>query len=58
MVSSEGGWTLEALYNIPVFLRNYYVRLMVEKRQKDTARMKGNKHSGQGVISGPAISRK
>lgn len=58
MVSSDDGWSFETLYNMPVFLRNYYIRLMIEKRQRDNGRMKGNKHSGQGVINGPAITRK
>ena len=58
MVSGEDGWTFEALYNMPIFLRNYYVGLMRKKRQAEQAAVGKGRLKDDKRPQGPAIPRK
>jgi len=31
----KGGWTYDVVYNLPVFLRNYYMKLLTEVIEKE-----------------------
>lgn len=33
----KGGWTWETLYNMPVFLRSYYMKLLGEALKKESS---------------------
>ena len=48
----RGGWNWKDVYNLPVYLRNYYVKKMVEVVEKETAAVNGES-SNEKTITGP-----
>ncbi len=48
----KGGWTWQDLYNMPVYLRNFYVKKMSDAAEKEEKALSGN-NEPEGIIKGP-----
>lgn len=56
---SQGGFTQDIVYNLPVYLRNFYLKklISVKEEERKAAQPKSNSPNSKG-ISRPGISRK
>jgi hypothetical protein len=39
----KGGWTFETIYNLPVFLRNYYMKELVDAWKAEAEAIKSTR---------------
>jgi hypothetical protein len=42
--NSNGGFTHDEVYTMPVFLRYFYLRMLIEQREKENAAAKGKEN--------------
>ena len=52
----KGGWTFSDVYNLPVFLRMYYMKKLTETIEKEAAAATGKSQSSKSVAR-PNIQR-
>ena len=50
------GFTHSDVYNMPVYLRNYYYNKLVETRKKENDEIKKANQRNKSMVSNPAIN--
>jgi hypothetical protein len=49
----KGGWTWDVVYNLPIFLRSYYMKLLTEALERE----RGNITESTSTAYGPKLNR-
>ena len=52
------GFTHSDVYNMPIYLRNYYYNKLVETRKKENEEIKKSQKKSQSKIAKPTINRR
>ncbi len=57
--NSNGGFTHDQVYSMPVYLRYFYLRMLIEQKEKENAQTKQqeNPSKAKPIARGPAIKR-
>jgi hypothetical protein len=50
---SEGAFNQDIVYNLPVYLRNFYLHKLIEIKEKEKEQMEKSQGSSPGKISRP-----
>ena len=47
--NSNGGFTHDEVYSMPIFLRYFYLRMLIEQREKENEEAKSGEHVPSGT---------
>jgi hypothetical protein len=55
--NSNGGFTHDEVYSMPIFLRYFYIRMLIKQRQLEKQESERNTEDSTPTTKGPPINR-